>query len=94
MFDNWLNISFSPSQKASTLKLKWMKNSWGRCNGNGQITLNIELIKAPKSCIDYVMAHELCHLTYLNHSRNFYNLLENNYPDWRIAKNRLENFMS
>ena len=76
-----------------TIQLKWMKNRWGTCNNQGLITLNLELIKSPKNCIEYVIAHEICHLSYLNHSKSFYKLLEKHYPKWRETKYQLEHFM-
>jgi len=81
------------SKKDVNFSHRWMKKRWGICSSNGSITLNTELIKAPKKCIEYVIVHELCHLAYLNHSRSFYTLLQKNLPDWRKAKNRLERFM-
>ena len=70
-----------------------MNNRWGSCSKNGEIILNIELIKAPKRSIVYVMIHELCHLTHLNHSNVFYDLLEIHSPDWRRIKDELEKMM-
>ena len=70
------------------------EKKWGSCDQTGRIKLNIELIKAPKPCIEYVAVHEICHLTYLNHSKDFYKLLDKNYPNWRNIKNRLEHFMA
>lgn len=75
------------------LTYRWMKKRWGSCDKNGRISLNLELIKTPKKCIEYVIIHELCHLKYLNHSNAFYGLLEKVYPDWRATKNRLEKLM-
>ncbi len=75
------------------LKMKWMKKRWGSCNDKGQITLNTELIKASKKCIEYVLIHEMCHLGYLNHSRSFYSLLEQHLPNWKKTKYELEHFM-
>ncbi|WP_242494555.1 M48 metallopeptidase family protein [Brumimicrobium glaciale] len=60
---------------------------------NGGIHLNLELIKAPKKCIEYVLVHELCHLVHHDHSKAFYELLEKLYPDWRKTKIRLEKLM-
>ncbi len=83
-----------PSKDSSTsLALKWMSKRWGICNSQSQVTLNIELIKAPKKCIEYVIVHELCHLSYLNHSKSFYNLLEKHFPNWKNTKYQLEHFM-
>jgi len=76
-----------------SLNYRWMKKRWGSCDKEGRIHLNLELIKAPKKCIEYVIVHELCHLAHLNHSNEFYNLLEKKYPDWRATKDRLEKLM-
>ena len=75
------------------LHFRWMKKRWGSCDKNGGIHLNLELIKAPKKCVDYVIVHELCHLAHLDHSRAFYTLLERNYPKWRETKDELERLM-
>ncbi len=93
LFDKWnSHLSLSKNKNASLI-YQWMDKRWGTCNNQGQITLNIELIKAPKKCIEYVIVHEVCHLSYLNHSKSFYNLLEKHYPDWRNTKYQLEHFM-
>jgi len=93
LFSKWLPItkSFYPSEV--DLKYRWMKKRWGSCDDKGQITLNIELIKSPKKCIEYVIVHEFCHLAFLNHSKAFYDLLEKHFPTWRETKNYLEHFM-
>lgn len=88
-----LILTKSFSKKPSGLKCRWMSKRWGSCDRNGVINLNLELIKAPKKCIEYVIVHELCHLKYHNHSRAFYELLGKVYPDWKETKNRLEKFM-
>ena len=72
------------------MEIKWMAKRWGSCTKNGKITLNTELIKAPKACIDYVLIHELCHLVHHNHTRNFYDLQSKILPDWERWKERLE----
>lgn len=69
-----------------SLEYKYVKTYWGVCTSSGAIRLNIELIRAPKSCIEYIMAHELCHLIHQNHSIHFYNLLTEFMPDWKERK--------
>ncbi|MBF8151309.1 M48 family metallopeptidase [Winogradskyella sp. F6397] len=93
LFKRLKSISKSFYRDEPTLSYRWMKKRWGSCDKNGNIHLNFELIKAPKQCIEYVIIHELCHLKYLNHSTDFFNLLEKVYPDWKIIKDRLEKMM-
>lgn len=72
------------------IKVKQMKTRWGSCSKNGKITLNINLVKAPMDCIDYVIIHELCHLVEHNHSDNFYKLLSKIMPNWKMLKENLD----
>lgn len=72
------------------LSIKRMKKRWGSLSEKGTVTLNTELIKAPKECIDYVVTHELCHLKYNAHSREFFRLLDSVIPDWEKIKHKLE----
>lgn len=71
------------------IRLRKMKRTWGSCSSRGIITLNPRLVKAPQTCIDYVIAHELCHLREMNHGKAFYKLQEALYPDWRAARGLL-----
>jgi predicted metal-dependent hydrolase len=71
------------------LKLRRMKRSWGTCSTRGLITLNPLLIKAPPQYVDYVIAHEMCHLLEHNHGTRFYRLLEKLIPNWETLRNAL-----
>lgn len=75
------------------ISLKNMKSRWGSCSSKANISMNIKLIKSTESCIEYVMAHELCHLLQMNHSKNYYSLLTEFMPDWRERKKNLDHFM-
>jgi predicted metal-dependent hydrolase len=70
--------------------IRRMKKRWGSLSDNGTMTLNRDLIRAPRECIDYVVIHELCHLICREHSSEFYNLLESVTPGWEKVKHRLE----
>ena len=70
-------------------QLRFMSKRWGSCTGKGTITLNPELIAAPKDCIDYVIIHELCHLKEHNHSQAFYRLLTVAMKDWELRRKQL-----
>jgi len=70
-------------------QMRYMSKRWGSCTGKGTITLNPELIAAPKDCIDYVIIHELCHLKEHNHGQAFYRLLTAALKDWELRRKRL-----
>jgi hypothetical protein len=93
-FAESLDLCFSPFQrmgcKKPSLRIRRMKTRWGSLSHSGAMTLNRELIRAPRECIDYVITHELCHLKHKNHSPAFYRLLEQAMPDWEKRKHRLE----
>jgi len=54
---------------------------WGSCSGRGTLSFCYRLVMAPLPVIDAVVAHELCHLRYLDHGRRFYRLLNLACPD-------------
>lgn len=72
------------------LQVRRMQRRWGSLSPNGRLTLNIDLIRAPRECIDYVILHELSHLLYTDHGPEFYRLLEKMMPGWEKRKHRLE----
>ncbi|MCX7553716.1 SprT family zinc-dependent metalloprotease [Marinicella sp. S1101] len=72
------------------LSIKRMQKRWGSLSDKGTITLNTDLIRAPKECIDYVVTHELCHLKYNDHSQDFYKLLGLMNKNWEQTKYKLE----
>lgn len=72
------------------LQIKRLKKRWGSLSAKGTLTLNTDLIRAPKECIDYVVTHELCHLVNKDHNAQFYGLLGKIMPDWEKRKHKLE----
>ncbi|MBI4792267.1 MAG: M48 family metallopeptidase [Deltaproteobacteria bacterium] len=72
------------------LQIRRMKKRWGSLSRGGLLTLNTDLIRAPKECIDYVITHELCHLRCHDHGPEYYRLLEKVMPDWERRKHKLE----
>ncbi|MFP4040807.1 MAG: M48 family metallopeptidase [Desulfosudaceae bacterium] len=76
--------------KPPRLKIRKMKTRWGSLSAKGTLTLNLDLIRAPKSCIEYVITHELCHLVHRQHDAAFYRLLEKHMPDWEKRRHKLE----
>ena len=72
------------------MRLLRMPKRWGSSHRDGRIYLNPELVKAPSICIDYVIAHEVCHLKHPQHDRAFFKLLDQLFPCWQPVKARLE----
>lgn len=75
---------------APPLRLLKMRKQWGSCSPQGVIFLNPQLVKAPRECVDYVIAHELCHLKEHNHSPRYYRLLRDVMPGWEPVKAKLD----
>ena len=70
--------------------LQRMKTKWGSCNHEaGHIRLNTELVKKPKDLLDYVVLHEMAHLLEPTHSERFAALLSKHWPQWRDARQEL-----
>jgi predicted metal-dependent hydrolase len=70
--------------------IKRMKTKWGTCNIEARrIWLNLELIKKPPQCLEYVIVHELTHFFERRHSEYFVELLDSWLPNWRIVRDEL-----
>ena len=73
------------------LRLRHMTTRWGVCNKKTiTVTLNTELIKYNIRCLDYVIVHELSHLVYFNHSKDFWNLVSKYCPNYKEIKKELK----
>jgi predicted metal-dependent hydrolase len=72
------------------MRIRRMRSRWGSCSSRGAITLNLELMRMPLDCIDYVVTHELCHLVEFHHGPAFYALQERFMPDWQARKRLLQ----
>lgn len=79
-------MSLTPAK----LTLRDAKTRWGSCSSKGNIMLNWRLILTPPDVIDYVIVHELCHLKEMNHSKAFWELVEEVIPDYKIRRKWLK----
>ena len=62
----------------TSITIRDQKTRWG--------SFNYRLIYGPAGPLDYVVVHELCHLTHMNHSKDFWNMVESIMPDYRVYK--------
>lgn len=84
-FSQYMNLKFTK------LKFKKMKSRWGSCNSKREITLNSELSRLNKNLIDYVVVHELAHIRYMNHSKEFHQLIDKHLVNAKKYRIELKN---
>lgn len=70
----------------TSITIRDQKSRWGSCSSRGTLSFNYRLIFAPPKVLDYVVVHELCHLTHMNHSKDFWNMVEGIMPEYKTYK--------
>lgn len=80
--------------KVNKWEVKQMKTLWGSCNHRTRnIIFNLELIKKPICCIEYIVVHELLHIKVRLHNEEYTRLLDRHFPNWRQLKEELNEFV-
>ena len=74
------------------VRIKHNVSNWGSCSVKKNINLNLNLMRLPEELRDYVMLHELCHLKYMNHGKEFHALLESVCPNHKALRRQLRDF--
>lgn len=70
-------------------KVKQMTKRWGSCSQKNRLNFNVNIVLAPSSQIEYVVAHELCHFQHKNHSSRFWAHLRRVMPDYNLRREML-----
>ncbi len=90
IFNKWQKIM---GVSAEEWRIKRMKTKWGTCNTTAKrIWINLELVKRPVYCIEYIVVHELAHLIERNHNKRFMAVMDKFAPQWRSYKKELNGF--
>lgn len=77
--------------QSSGYTVKKMSSRWGSCNiKTAKICLNLNLIKKPLICLEYVLVHELIHILEPSHNHRFYQLMDHYMPLWKEHRRLLE----
>jgi predicted metal-dependent hydrolase len=72
------------------LLVRRLRKRWGSCSPQGRILMNVDAIKLPVGCVDYLLVHELCHLRVPHHGPEFWRLLALCMPDWERWRKRVD----
>lgn len=87
LLDKWLPKLGVPAPEVRIRKLKTL---WGSCNAEaGRIWLNLELIKKPPTCLEFILVHELAHLIERHHNERFLAIMDRAMPTWRASREEL-----
>lgn len=74
----------------TSVTIRDQKSRWGSCSSRGTLSFNYRLIFAPLPVLDYVVVHELCHLTHMNHSKEFWDKVASVMPEYKVHRQWLK----
>jgi len=72
------------------ISIRNQKTRWGSCSAKGNLNFNYKTTFLPDNLIEYIVVHEICHLKEMNHSKSFWNLVENKIPNFKILRKELK----
>lgn len=78
------------SEVPTKIKAKEQKRRWASCTSKREILINWRCIMASEEAFDYIIVHEMCHMKHMNHSKDFWNLVEYILPDYKLRKEYLK----
>ena len=68
------------------------KRQWGSCSANNRLNFNTMIMKLPLDVIQYIIVHELAHITYKHHQKAFWQCVERYLPAYKNQIKELKNF--
>jgi len=74
------------------ISFRYSKNRWGSCSSTHRISFNYHLVKLSSSLIEYVVVHELAHIVYQNHSKDFWKLVHGHLADYKVKEEKIRVF--
>ena len=77
----------------TSIKYRKNKRTWGSCNYKNGLNFNILLMKFPIELMEYVVIHELAHIKHKNHSKKFWDLVEEFCPDYKQREKIFKSFL-
>ncbi len=71
------------------ISIRKNRSRWGSCSSVGNLNFDYRIIFLESSLQDYLLVHELCHLKEMNHSKEFWNLVEKEVPNYKELRKEL-----
>ena len=79
------------NNEVTTVKVKEQKKRWASCTSKNELLFNWRCVMAPVFVLDYIVVHEMCHMEYKNHSKDFWNRVCAVMPDYEVRRAWLRN---
>ncbi len=89
---NYYKSNFNIDFTWRKVAIKNLRTRWGSCSSHKNLNFSYNIISLSDVAQDYLIVHELCHLIHMNHSKNFWNLLELGIPNYKNLRLELKNF--
>lgn len=77
-------------QSYGRITLRDTRSRWGSCTSAGDLMYSWRLVMAPADVLSYVAAHEVAHLVEMNHSQDFWDIVERLFPDHKTCRKWLK----
>ncbi len=82
----WPQLGHGPKPR---VLIRNQKKRWASCAHDGTLRFNWRVMMLDQALIDYVVVHELAHLKVKNHSKDFWNRVQEAMPDSPQRRQRL-----
>lgn len=80
------------NKKPTAIKIKEQKKRWASCTSNNELLFNWRCVMAKSTALDYIVVHEMCHMYYMNHSQEFWDLVSSIMADYEGRKEWLRDY--
>lgn len=80
------------NKKPTAIKVKEQKKRWASCTSNNELLFNWRCVMAKSTALDYIVVHEMCHMYYMNHLQEFWDLVASVMADYEVRKEWLRDY--
>jgi len=89
LLNSWSDKMKLPVNKLSFRKTK---RQWGSCSSKNEISINTMIMKLPLRVIEYIIVHELAHVQHKHHQKDFWKLVADYLPEYKLLVKELKNY--